>query len=151
MAKQFRVTGSNVMSETIDGEVIVINLATGTYYSLRDAAAATWSLVERGATAEDVAAALETRYDGSQAAILEAVQRFLSDLEHEELVASTNEQNGAGEWAALPEEAASARRPFQAPVLEKYTDMQELILLDPVHEVGAAGWPHRPGEGTDSA
>lgn len=151
MAKQFRVKGSNVMSETIDGEVIVINLATGTYYSLREAAAATWSLVERGATAEDVSATLETRYDGSQAAIMDAVQTFLSDLEHEELVASTNEQNGAGEHAVLPDEAGSDRRPFQAPVLEKYTDMQELILLDPVHEVGAAGWPHRPGEGTDSA
>ena len=27
--------------------------------------------------------------------------------------------------------------------LGKYTDMQELLLLDPVHEVDEAGWPNR--------
>ena len=31
--------------------------------------------------------------------------------------------------------------PFTAPVVEKYTDMAELILLDPVHDVSALGWP----------
>jgi hypothetical protein len=25
--------------------------------------------------------------------------------------------------------------------LNKYTDMQDLLLLDPIHEVDAAGWP----------
>ena len=31
-----------------------------------------------------------------------------------------------------------------SPNLEKHTDMAELILLDPVHEVDSMGWPHRP-------
>jgi hypothetical protein len=30
---------------------------------------------------------------------------------------------------------------FNAPVLNKYTDMQDLLLLDPIHEVDATGWP----------
>ena len=25
--------------------------------------------------------------------------------------------------------------------MEKYDDMQELLLLDPIHEVDEAGWP----------
>jgi hypothetical protein len=33
------------------------------------------------------------------------------------------------------------RRPFDEPVLEKFEDMQDLILLDPVFEVDEAGWP----------
>jgi hypothetical protein len=34
-------------------------------------------------------------------------------------------------------------------VLERYTDMQELLLLDPIHDVDESGWPHRkvPGKG----
>jgi hypothetical protein len=36
----------------------------------------------------------------------------------------------------------NGRIPFQAPALEKHSDMQDLILLDPVHEVGPRGWPH---------
>ena len=30
---------------------------------------------------------------------------------------------------------------FEAPILHKYTDMQDLLLLDPIHEVDEAGWP----------
>jgi hypothetical protein len=37
---------------------------------------------------------------------------------------------------------ATPRRRFQAPRFEKHTDMQDLILLDPVHEVADTGWPH---------
>jgi hypothetical protein len=32
-------------------------------------------------------------------------------------------------------------------VLHKFTDMQDLLLVDPVHDVGDAGWPHRPPAG----
>jgi hypothetical protein len=28
------------------------------------------------------------------------------------------------------------------PVLNKYTDMQDLLLLDPIHEVDERGWPN---------
>jgi hypothetical protein len=27
---------------------------------------------------------------------------------------------------------------------ERFTDMEELILLDPVHDVSEAGWPNTP-------
>jgi hypothetical protein len=41
-----------------------------------------------------------------------------------------------------PENGAAAQ-PYQEPKLGKYTDMQELLLLDPVHEVDEAGWPNK--------
>jgi hypothetical protein len=37
--------------------------------------------------------------------------------------------------------------PFVPPVLERYTDMQELLFLDPIHDVDESGWPHRKVEG----
>jgi hypothetical protein len=30
---------------------------------------------------------------------------------------------------------------FTPPLLHKYSDMQELLLLDPIHDVDEAGWP----------
>ncbi len=38
----------------------------------------------------------------------------------------------------------SLKPPFRAPSLEKYTDMEALLLLDPIHEVGQTGWPASP-------
>ena len=33
-------------------------------------------------------------------------------------------------------------KPLAAPVLNKYSDMQDLLLLDPIHDVDEeAGWP----------
>jgi hypothetical protein len=41
--------------------------------------------------------------------------------------------------AGLP----SGQVPFAVPVLQAYTDMQEFMLVDPLHDVDeVAGWPH---------
>ena len=139
MTTRLRVNSPNVIYETIEGEVILIDLKTGTYYSLRDSGAAVWQAIEQGAGEDGIAAELRSRYDASEGEIRAAVRRLLDELEREGLVR-------AEEGEAAPTAPASGngagRLPFAAPVLEKHTDMQDLILLDPVHEVGAQGWPH---------
>ena len=141
MTRGFRVNSPNVIQETIEGEVIIIDLKTGTYYSLRDSGAAVWEAIEQGADEDGIAAELQARYDASEEEIRDAVRQLLAELEGEGLVRA---EEGAADRSATATAAAngSARLPFAAPVLEKHTDMQDLILLDPVHEVGAQGWPH---------
>jgi hypothetical protein len=37
---------------------------------------------------------------------------------------------------------------YEPPVLKKYDDMADLLLVDPIHDVAAdKGWPHRPSDG----
>ena len=128
------------MHETIEGEVILIALDTGTYYSLRESGADMWEGVGRGASQDEIVAALSSRYDGSRDEIEAAVAELLARLEEERLI-ETAEDGGASGWAEA--HAAPATKPsFAAPVFEKHTDMQDLILLDPVHEVDPRGWPH---------
>jgi hypothetical protein len=44
-----------------------------------------------------------------------------------------------------PSKVAAATETMQPPVLEPFGDMQDLLLLDPVHEVDEdAGWPTKP-------
>jgi hypothetical protein len=49
-----------------------------------------------------------------------------------------------GQPAADSTEVNSGVRPtFESPTLAKFTDMEDLLLLDPVHEVSPdQGWPH---------
>jgi Coenzyme PQQ synthesis protein D (PqqD) len=140
MTTRFRVNSPNVIHETIEGEVILIDLKTGTYYSLREAGAAIWEAIDRGAGLDAIEDALERRYDGSSDEIREAVQRLVGELECEGLICA--DPDGATAGQPVFEPGRGIRRPFEAPSLEKHTDMQDLILLDPVHEVGAQGWPH---------
>jgi hypothetical protein len=37
--------------------------------------------------------------------------------------------------------ALAARFDAEPPRLERYTDMKDYFLLDPIHEVDTAGWP----------
>ena len=44
-------------------------------------------------------------------------------------------------------EAGPAPESYEAPAVHKYTDMENLLLLDPIHEVEEeAGWPHAAAE-----
>jgi hypothetical protein len=142
VTRRFRVNSPRVMHETIEGEVIVIDLTTGSYFSLRDASAEIWREIEVGASEPQIGAALERRYDGSRDEILAGVGRLLDELAAEGLIEPTDAGGEAPEVAAAATPSANGRIPFQAPVLEKHSDMQDLILLDPVHEVGPQGWPH---------
>jgi Coenzyme PQQ synthesis protein D (PqqD) len=142
MKTRFRVNSPNVIHETIEGEVILIDLKTGTYFSLRDSGAAVWQALEQGAGEDDIAAELRSRYDASESEISDAVRRLLAELEGEGLIRADEGEDGAAARSSAAAGNGGAPLRFTAPVLEKHTDMQDLILLDPVHEVGAEGWPH---------
>ena len=144
MAPRFRVNSPNVIHETIEGEVILIDLKTGTYYSLRDAGAAIWESLESGADEGEALVALGLRYEGSGEEMRDALRGLLAELEGEGLIRRDDDSAAIAE-RPLHSRNGGPKAPFRAPALEKHTDMQDLILLDPVHEVGAQGWPHPAG------
>jgi hypothetical protein len=142
-AGRYRVRSPQVIHEAIDGEVVIINLENGNYYSLRGTGAHVWGAVSGLADTGEIAADLERSYEGAAGAGA-SVAPFLAELEAEGLIIPlTGEPDGAATWR--PD--GTPQEPFQPPVLERFTDMQDLILLDPVHEVDEAeGWPRpKPG------
>ena len=40
---------------------------------------------------------------------------------------------------------------FEAPTLDRFDDLQGLLLIDPIHDVGDAGWPLLPQTATVAA
>jgi hypothetical protein len=144
---RYRVNSPQVINETIDGEAIMINLATGSYYSLDRVGGDVWSLLEASLPVGDIVAELGRRYEATEDDIRRGIDDLLQRLSDEELVVPCDDAEPVG--AVSPEPAPAERPPFSAPRLEKFTDMQDLILLDPVHQVDSRGWPHLPdGNGT---
>jgi hypothetical protein len=144
---RFRVNSPQVISETIQGETIVIHLMTGTYYSLQNTAADAWEGIAASATAGEIAATLANRYDASVEEIEDGVAALVGQLRAEDLIVEMEDADAtASSYPARDAANGTARLPFQAPRLEKFTDMQDLVLLDPVHEVDPRGWPHAKAE-----
>lgn len=142
-----RINSPQVIHESIDGEVIIIDLGTGTYFSAKDSAAEVWEAIHRspGVSAESVAAAVATAYDLPAEAIAGDVHDFVSELLSEGVVVLADDQAGDAATGSI-ERSGTSSAPFAPPKLEKYTDMQDLVLIDPVHQVDATGWPERQSE-----
>jgi len=141
-ALRLRVNAPEVIHETIDGEVIIISLASGNYYSVKGCGADVWDVIQHSnQTAPEIVAEVARLFGRSAAEVEASVVRFLEDLRTEGLIAGDEGQHGGPTLAVASANGRAPSQAFEPPVLEKYTDMQDLVLLDPVHEVGATGWP----------
>ena len=58
---RYRVSNPRIIHEIMEGEVVLINLDTGTYYSLDRAGAHIWRGIESVATVGEIAADLARR------------------------------------------------------------------------------------------
>lgn len=141
---RFRIKSSRLIHENFDDEVVIVDLDSGSYYSLNQSGADVWSLVARQAPLGEIIAEIGCRYQASLADIEGGLGEFLAELQREALVVP------ASDAAFVPvSEATGAditKSAFEAPRLTKYTDMQELLLLDPIHEADETGWPSNKTE-----
>jgi Coenzyme PQQ synthesis protein D (PqqD) len=142
--RRFRPNSPPIIQETIDQETIMVNLESGCYYSLNPVGTHVWLAIERGTDVGDIAGEVAQRFDAEAAAVEPKVRAFVDRLLGEELiVALEDDAPPAEEPSANGSGERTAGIAYEDPVLNRYTDMQELLLLDPVHEVDAAGWPAR--------
>jgi hypothetical protein len=129
-----------VIHETIDHEVVIINLATGSYYSLAETAEEIWSLLVQGMATSDIPEVLLERHQGDPQEVTSSVSEFVAELCSDALMVPDPE-DPVGRNALPPD--TGPRTPFRLPHLERFTEMQHLIALDPIHEVDEGqGWPH---------
>lgn len=123
-----------VVSETLNGEAIIMHHGNGHYFDAVHSGALLWEAIECGATVPALVARLEAAYGIGSGEAAPAVARFLSVLAAHDLIR-------AGEVRTAPPVATPAAEPFVDPVLGVHTDLADMLMLDPVHDVDEAGWP----------
>ncbi len=141
--QRFRVNAPQVIAETIEGETIVVHLSTGCYFNLEGSAVEVWEGIADTLELPVIVDMLASRYDASREEIEASVERLIGGLQGEDLIVPLDEDGAAsGNIESSVPEPPEQRAPFVEPTFHKFTDMQDIILLDPVHEVDARGWPH---------
>jgi hypothetical protein len=134
----YRIHPSRVSHERLGDEIIIINLVSGAYYSGSGAAADLWTLLAAGASLDQMVDVLSREYARAPAIVRGDVERCLRTL----LDAKIVEDNGAAFATSTVELPPAAERSWNAPSFDEYTDMWDLIQLDPIHDVDESGWPH---------
>ncbi|NEP72064.1 MAG: PqqD family protein [Okeania sp. SIO2G4] len=142
--ERFQINSPKVVQETIEGEVVIVNLDKGDYYSLLNTGADIWSAIEKGNSTTEIIAEMTERYEGDRKTIETAVNSLITQLREEEIiiVAPINEGENQNREEVKATTDNKQKLPFERPILSKYTDMEELLALDPIHEVDEMGWPN---------
>ncbi len=132
----FEVAAPQCVAEDFDGEIVILNMDSGVYFSVRDAGAMLWRSLAAGHSVDALIG-----LTGGDAQVIGAINSFVDEIVREGLMRPATEP-ASPESAPTLDVALLAR---DAPTLEAFHDMQELLLLDPVHEVDAEiGWPKQP-------
>jgi len=136
---KFRIDTPRIAFEQIDDETIVIDFDSGAYFSAGQIGSAIIRRISGGASLEEILAEVNRHYAGDPKEIERDIRAFIETLRRESiLVETTDESTGS---AVPPFPLPAEKTAFETPVLNKYTDMKDLLLLDPIHEVDAEGWP----------
>jgi hypothetical protein len=135
---RYSVDKSCVTHDRLGDEVIIINVGTGSYYSGSGPAADIWSLFVQGTSLAEATSKLASEYSCDEHDILRDVDRCVGYLLDRGLLRQSDHTAPAQADLALPQ---SVRTGWNVPDFDEYTDMWDLIKLDPIHEADDVGWP----------
>jgi len=133
------INSPRIAHETIDGETVLIDFDSGAYFSTSGTGALMLDCLLKGLNRDEVMETLTGSLAGDPAVMCGALDDFISQLETEALIVPSVAEPPSQPPCAV----AASKVDFTVPLLEKYTDMQDLLLLDPIHEVNETGWPYK--------
>src|SRR5262249_54452664 len=93
--KRFMIKLPNVTHETIDGETVILNLDSGSYYSIDNAGAMIWGLIDAGASIEQIVDSISIRYTGNSQEIESGIIALVEKLEQEGLIVANDEREAS--------------------------------------------------------
>ena len=137
LRSEFTINTSSVVFERLNGEVIIISNQNGKYYSLGYTASDIWYLIQTSVSSSLWLKTLADNYQETPDSAEDEVKKFLDDLLSENLIKSS--EAAFGELQLLPED--TPRGKWSCPELLIFDDLQDLLLVDPIHDTGEEGWP----------
>ena len=144
LTKRFRINSPKVVHDSIDNEVIIIEFDSGNYYSLNQSGSDIWMLIHEESSIKEIFDNLSAKYQTNSHSIEEKLWPFLKELKNENLIIEIeNKDQKTSKKLSIKQNnnKKTDKSDFEIPILQKYSDMQDLLLLDPIHEVDEKGWP----------
>lgn len=136
---RYRIDSTRVISDTLEGEAVIIDLQDGSYYSLNSPASVLWGLLQAGATKQQLQAYCAARYDAPLSDVVASLEAYIAQLVQYALVVEEPAEAPQNQQVVEP---LPGKEPFVPFMLQRYEDMQEVLLADPIHDVDEqTGWP----------
>jgi hypothetical protein len=139
--RRFKINAPHIVHEIFsDEEAAIINLKTGNYYNLNPSGAEIWALIEKKLTSDQIIKFFAKYYETDSIDVANEISEFFNQLKAEDLIIE-DEEIVSVETVEMSNNGKKNK--FEKPLLERFADLQELLLLDPIHDVDEAGFPHK--------
>jgi hypothetical protein len=123
--------------ESFTDEIVVLNLVDGIYYAFGGAAVVAWPYIIAQHSEPVIASALATRYGVTADRLRLNLTEFVERLRHEKILLTAPENTSEIDGSQL-----SPLVEYQGFSFERHADMEDLLTLDPIHDVDPQkGWP----------
>ena len=96
--------------------------------------------INAGKTVEQIVNGFSAVAEIDRSIVDQSVRTFVDHLLAEGIIIPGQPASSASDWAPMISGA------FSVPQLERFDDLRDLLLLDPIHDVGENGWPLRGGD-----
>jgi len=141
IAAAYAVASRDIVSEDFDGEFVVLDLGSGKYYSMDAAASALWRVITAGVSMQALAEVVGGATLASPGITAQSIHDYAEQLVAYGCLARSDV---SGTATLDPATVAALRACAGPPKVEMFSDLADLIMADPIHDVEeAAGWPVR--------
>ena len=133
--QKYSTTIPQTACELFDGELVIAHYGSGLYYAVSESGALIWQGLRHGLADDEVRRWLGDHYTAQSGEIAAIVMAFIERMREEDLLIPVAD---VPPGPPLPQLTGAS---FETPHLERFDDLQELLLVDPVHDVDSTGWP----------
>jgi hypothetical protein len=143
-SNRFDSNSAEIASSLLDGELVLINLSTGIYYSMGNVGSLIWQLTDLGFSVAETVQTIAARYDAPADRVRAHVHTILAQMLEERIFVAAAGERARGVY----EPSASGAVPsYEPPVLHVYRDMGDLLALDaPMPDMRGIPWKKGGGD-----
>jgi len=148
--RRYQIDRTRIIFEQFEDETVLVNTETGYYYSLSNTGSEILRLLEEGCSADDLPTILFGSSEDTHQ-WRDIVEKFVDQLA-DEIIITVRSSDYSNQ---IDRDSGPARYgdgiEYIPPVLERFDDVRDLLLIDPIHQVDQEyGWPKEVGNGNSS-
>ena len=131
------LNSASISIERLNGEIIMISFESGDYFSCFGVGSDVLTLISQRASTAQIKKELFNKFQSEFQ--VDQVNSFIIECLNENIIILNSHETNLD--VELPDDYDKSK--WNVPLLEKFSEYNDLLLIDPIHESSLEGWPNK--------
>jgi hypothetical protein len=133
----YSLNSASISIERLNGEIIMISFESGDYFSCFGVGSDVLTLISQSASTAQIKEELFNKFQSEFQ--VDQVNSFIKECLNENIIILSSHETNLD--VELPDDYDKSK--WNVPLLEKFSEYNDLLLIDPIHESSLEGWPNK--------